>query len=58
MIAIDLEGLVGNSSADDADERLHELFNRVSEVGADLHSLSHTLHSSTLQTLGLVIRQN
>ena len=54
MIAIDLEGLVGNSSADDADERLHELFNRVSEVGADLHSLSHTLHSSTLQTLGLV----
>ena len=54
LIAIDLEGLAGNSSADDADERLHELFNRISEVGADLHSLSHTLHSSTLESLGLV----
>ena len=54
MIAIDLEGLAGNSSADDVGERLRELFNRISEVGEDLHSLSHTLHSSTLENLGLV----
>jgi PAS domain S-box-containing protein len=56
MMAIDIENLgedVGDSSVE-ARQRLHELFNRVSELGADLHSLSHSLHSSTLETLGLV----
>jgi PAS domain S-box-containing protein len=56
MMAIDLEKLVedlGDSSVE-ASQRLHELFNRVSELGADLHSLSHSLHSSTLENLGLV----
>jgi PAS domain S-box-containing protein len=56
MIAIDLEKLVedlGDSSVE-ASQQLHELFNRVSELGADLHSLSHQLHSSTLENLGLV----
>jgi PAS domain S-box-containing protein len=55
MIAIDIEKLgedVGDSSV--ASQRLHELFNRISELGADLHSLSHSLHSSTLESLGLV----
>jgi PAS domain S-box-containing protein len=55
MMAIDIEKLgedVGESSV--ASQRLHELFNRVSELGADLHSLSHSLHSSTLESLGLV----
>jgi len=34
--------------------RLHKLWNTVSELGADLHALSHSLHSSTLENLGLV----
>ena len=56
MTAIDLERLAENigDSSPDAVDKLYELFNRVSEVGADLHSLSHSLHSSTLESLGLV----
>jgi len=56
MMAIDLEALIENigQSSVEAGERLHDLFNRVSELGTDLHSLSHRLHSSTLETLGLV----
>lgn len=56
MLAIDLEKLaedMGDSSVE-AGQRLRELFNQVSELSADLHSLSHRLHSSTLETLGLV----
>jgi signal transduction histidine kinase len=34
--------------------QLQELSNAVSEIGADLHTLSHRLHSSTLERLGLV----
>ncbi len=34
--------------------RLHELWDRVGELSSDLHSLSHRLHSSTLDNLGLV----
>ena len=55
MLAIDLEKLadnIGDSSVEPAQE-LHGLVDRVSELGADLHSLSHSLHSSTLETLGL-----
>ena len=37
----------------EAGKQLHELLNSTSELGADLHSLSHRLHSSTLQSLGL-----
>jgi signal transduction histidine kinase len=56
MMAIDLQRLAENigDSSPDAAQQLYELFNRVSEVGADLHSLSHSLHSSTLESLGLV----
>ena len=56
MLAIDLEELaetIGDSSGE-ASQKVHELFNRVGELGADLHSLSHRLHSSTLESLGLV----
>jgi signal transduction histidine kinase len=56
MLAIDLEELsenIGDSSVE-ARQRLHELWNCVSELGADLHSLSHRLHSSTLERLGLI----
>ena len=56
MLALDLENVaenIGDSSADAA-QQLQEFFERVSELGADLHSLSHRLHSSTLESLGLV----
>ena len=52
MLAIDLEELTKTSSIETG-ARLHELWNRVGEIGADLHSLSHRLHSSTLERLGL-----
>src|SRR5215813_12222000 len=56
MMAIDLETLAENigDASPEAGQQVHELFNRVSELGADLHSLSHSLHSSTLDSLGLV----
>jgi PAS domain S-box-containing protein len=56
MLALDLEQLaddVGESSGETS-QKFHELFDRVSELGADLHSLSHGLHSSTLESLGLL----
>jgi PAS domain S-box-containing protein len=56
VLAIDLERcaeMIGHSPAE-ASERMLELWNRASEIGADLHTLSHQLHSSTLESLGLV----
>ena len=56
MLSLDLEQLaedVGDSSGETS-QQFHELFDRVSELGADLHSLSHRLHSSTLESLGLL----
>jgi signal transduction histidine kinase len=41
-------------SPNEASRQLHELVNSTSEIGADLHTLSHRLHSSTLESLGLV----
>ena len=37
-----------------ASQRFHKIWNQLGELGADLHSLSHRLHSSTLESLGLV----
>src|SRR5579863_389107 len=56
VLAIDLEELAENvgESSGEGSQKVHELFNRISELGADLHSLSHRLHSSTLESLGLV----
>jgi PAS domain S-box-containing protein len=34
-------------------EGLHKLLNRVNEIGVDVHALSHSLHSSKLDILGL-----
>ena len=57
MLAIDLEQLAENvgDSSSETGQKVHELFNRVGELGADLHSLSHRLHSSTLESLGLLV---
>ncbi len=35
-------------------EQLRELIKSTSELGVDLHTLSHRLHSSTIESLGLV----
>jgi signal transduction histidine kinase len=43
-----------STSPREAVRQLHELLNSASEIGADLHALSHRLHSSTLERLGLV----
>lgn len=56
VLAIDLEELsdkVADSSMD-ASQRFHKIWDQIGELGADLHSLSHRLHSSTLESLGLV----
>jgi signal transduction histidine kinase len=42
------------NSPEEANRQLHELINSAGELGADLHTLSHHLHSSTLESLGLV----
>ena len=42
------------SSPEEANLRLADLQNSANEIGADLHALSHRLHSSTLESLGLV----
>jgi PAS domain S-box-containing protein len=55
MLALDLEDLAENvGDSGETSQKFHELFDRVSELGADLHSLSHRLHSSTLESLGLL----
>jgi signal transduction histidine kinase len=56
MLALELESIeeeIGNSPAT-AGPRIHKIWNAIGELGADLHSLSHRLHSSTLENLGLV----
>jgi PAS domain S-box-containing protein len=56
LLALEMEVLgenIGDSPAG-VGQRLHKVWNELSELGADLHSLSHRLHSSTLESLGLV----
>jgi signal transduction histidine kinase len=57
MLAFDLERasqMIADSPLE-ARERLRDLWNRAAELGDDLHSLSHRLHSSTLENLGLAL---
>jgi PAS domain S-box-containing protein len=56
VIAIDLEELATNGAPlnIEAGKRLHGLWKRVSELSEDLHALSHRLHSSTLENLGVI----
>jgi signal transduction histidine kinase len=56
MLANDVESLaevVGDSSQE-TKRQLSDFYQRLSELGTDMHSLSHQLHSSTLESLGLV----
>jgi signal transduction histidine kinase len=43
-----------STSPNKAVQQVHSVLNSASEIGADLHTLSHRLHSSTLERLGLV----
>jgi signal transduction histidine kinase len=56
LLAIGLENAeeAFATSPDEAARQMHVLLNSASEIGADLHTLSHRLHSSTLERLGLV----
>ncbi len=56
MLAIELErtAMIIPQDTDKAVERVRKLCNQTMDIGSDLHSLCHTLHSSTLDVLGLV----
>jgi signal transduction histidine kinase len=56
LIALKLENVAETVSpfSKEANQQLHELLNSTSELGADLHTLSPRLHSSALESLGLV----
>jgi len=56
LLALGLENAeeaIGTSPGE-AVKQVHSLLNSASEIGADLHTLSHRLHSATLEALGLV----
>ena len=56
LIALKLDSVAETVSplSKEADGQIHEILDSVTEVGTDLHTLSHRLHSSTLESLGLV----
>jgi PAS domain S-box-containing protein len=57
MVAYNLDVMrrhIADSPAE-TEKRLDHLGNEINELAADLHSLSHRLHSSTLESLGLVV---
>jgi signal transduction histidine kinase len=56
VLALNLENAVEATPASFPGIRnqLRALIDSTSEIGADLHTLSHRLHSSTLESLGLV----
>ena len=56
LLALGLENVEEATppSFPDVHEQLRKLVNSTSELSTDLHTLSHRLHSSTLESLGLV----
>jgi signal transduction histidine kinase/ABC-type uncharacterized transport system substrate-binding protein len=56
VLAIELDSLSQDIGGEDEITlfRLRELSNQVNALGIDLHSLSHRLHSSALDSMGLV----
>ena len=57
LLALGLENVSEalSDSSQTTKRQLHELFNSASELGADLHTVSHRLHPSALKNLGLVL---
>jgi signal transduction histidine kinase len=56
LVSVNLERLQGDlsSSAPDAGRRFDELREQLSDLGRDIQALSHHLHSSKLEYLGLM----
>ena len=56
ILALGLENVdeATPASLEHVHKQLQELARSTSELGSDLHTLSHRLHSSTLESLGLV----
>jgi PAS domain S-box-containing protein len=56
LLGVELEQLaeIGGASSAEASQKVHELLSIVGGLASDLHALSHRLHSSTLESLGLV----
>jgi PAS domain S-box-containing protein len=56
LLAIELEqlGREKGAGSDDLSHRLHELWQRTTEISGDVYKLSHEIHPSRLETLGLV----
>jgi len=56
ILALGLENAdqVTPASLKDLHRQLRELVNSTTQLGEDLHALSHRLHSSTIESLGLV----
>lgn len=57
LLSIGMESAVElvRHSDQEATQQLHELVNSANDLSSDLHDLSHRLHSSTLERLGLVL---
>jgi signal transduction histidine kinase len=56
LLALELENVSEAlpDSSEGSKQQLHQLWNSASELGADLHTVSHRLHPSSLESLGLV----
>ena len=56
LLSIQVEQMMNNvgDSPQPTGEQLRGLFESMGELATDMHSLSHQLHSSTLESLGLV----
>ncbi len=57
-LAVGLEVTGTFVSEPGARQQLHQLFDVARDIGNDLHTLSHRLHSTTLQNLGLLAGLN
>jgi hypothetical protein len=54
MLAIEIEQVQERSETPpDMQDQMHELSKRTREISSDIQALSHELHSSALEILGL-----
>jgi len=54
LLNIEIDQIAGRIRADDGRSRVRLLSARIGEIATDVHNLSHELHPSKLQVLGLV----